>query len=156
MMAKRSDWSRPLPRPLVIPKVMTLRTLADVRVLIAKHLPKQCRERPTWRLVADRVHEAAAGRRHRRCRGSAADGARSRARAAAVMEGQFSIELFREGDSGAGLETVIVRDDRLAVARMLYRIACMQHPERLVRLCDKARVLARSDDSMSRLKKAWE
>jgi hypothetical protein len=28
---KRPDWSRPLPRPLVIPKAMTLRMLAGVR-----------------------------------------------------------------------------------------------------------------------------
>jgi len=35
----RQIWSHPLPRPLVIPGVMTLRTLADVRTLIG-HLPK--------------------------------------------------------------------------------------------------------------------
>jgi len=30
----RADWSRPLPRPVVIPKVMALTTLPDVRALM--------------------------------------------------------------------------------------------------------------------------
>ncbi len=55
----RLTWSRPLPRPLVIPKVMTLRTLADVRELM-RHLPEDRRSRPTWRQVAADI-EAAAG-----------------------------------------------------------------------------------------------
>ncbi len=57
MSSKRADSSRPLPRPLVIPAVMTLRptvmtlrTLADVRALL-RHLPPEHRERPTWRHV---------------------------------------------------------------------------------------------------------
>lgn len=48
----RPNWSRPLPRPLKIPAVMTLRTLADVRDLVEKHLPAERRERDTWRHVA--------------------------------------------------------------------------------------------------------
>ena len=36
----KPDWSRPLPRPLTIPTVMKLSTLADVRDLVEKHLPR--------------------------------------------------------------------------------------------------------------------
>ena len=57
----RPNWSRRLPRPLKIPTVMMLKTLADVRELIARHLPAECRERDTWRHVSDRPAEAARG-----------------------------------------------------------------------------------------------
>jgi hypothetical protein len=57
----RPNWSRPLPRPLVIPDVMTLTTLADVRALIEKHLPAQHRAKPHWRYVAAQLKEAAQG-----------------------------------------------------------------------------------------------
>lgn len=43
---QRPDWSRRLPQPLVIPKVMTLATLDDVRKLM-RHLPKDRREMST-------------------------------------------------------------------------------------------------------------
>ena len=56
----RPDWSRALPRPLVIPSVMTLRTLADVRELM-RHLPEDRRARSTWRYVARQLADAAAG-----------------------------------------------------------------------------------------------
>ena len=54
------DWSRPLPRTLIIPKVMTLATLADVQELM-RHLPEHHRQRPTWRHVAGQLEEAANG-----------------------------------------------------------------------------------------------
>ena len=57
----RPDWSRPLPRPLKIPTVTTLRTLGDVRDLVQRHLPAECRERHTWRHVADGLDHAARG-----------------------------------------------------------------------------------------------
>jgi 2-keto-3-deoxy-L-rhamnonate aldolase RhmA len=59
-MGKRADWSQGLPRPLVIPTVMTLETLADVRKLM-RHLPEDRRGRSTWRYVADQLAEAAHG-----------------------------------------------------------------------------------------------
>jgi hypothetical protein len=57
----RLNWSRRLPRPLVIPEVMKLATLADLRALIDKHLPKDRRERRSWRHVAAELDKAAAG-----------------------------------------------------------------------------------------------
>jgi hypothetical protein len=60
MKRKRANWSRPLPRPLVIPKVMTLKTLADVRTLL-RHLPDDRCTQLTWRHVADQLVQAARG-----------------------------------------------------------------------------------------------
>ena len=59
-MSRRPDWSRPLPRPLVIPKVMKLTTLADVRALV-QHLPKDHRAESTWRHVEKQLNAAALG-----------------------------------------------------------------------------------------------
>ncbi len=56
----RPNWSRPLPRPLVIPDVMTLVTLADVRTLIS-HVPAARRELRTWRHVSAQITAAAWG-----------------------------------------------------------------------------------------------
>jgi hypothetical protein len=55
------NWSRSLPRALAIPTVMTLETLADVRELIEKHLPRELRAKPSWRYLAVRLKEAARG-----------------------------------------------------------------------------------------------
>jgi hypothetical protein len=57
---KRADWSRPLPQPLIIPKVMKLATLADVRELI-QHLPKDHRAKSTWQHVEKQLNAAALG-----------------------------------------------------------------------------------------------
>ena len=40
---------------------MTLHALADVRELVDKHLPRECRERETWAHVADQLAKAARG-----------------------------------------------------------------------------------------------
>jgi hypothetical protein len=57
----RADYSRPLPAPLVIPDVITLTTLADVRVFVTKRLPKPYRDRPHWLAVARDLEVAARG-----------------------------------------------------------------------------------------------
>ena len=44
-----------------IPTVTTLHTLADVRELVQRHLPAECRERETWRHVSDQLSKAARG-----------------------------------------------------------------------------------------------
>jgi hypothetical protein len=69
-----------------------------------------------------------------------------------MMDGKYSVELFRDGGEGAGLERILVRRDDLMTARALYRTAAFTYPERLIMLCHKARVLARSDrpDTMGR------
>jgi hypothetical protein len=56
----RPNWSRPLPRPLKIPGVIDLKTLADVRTLIG-HLPKATRAKSTWQYVERELKSAAAG-----------------------------------------------------------------------------------------------
>ena len=55
------NWSRPLPRPIVIPDVMELSTLADVRILVEKHLPKEYRSKFGWRQLAGLLRRAAEG-----------------------------------------------------------------------------------------------
>jgi hypothetical protein len=53
------------------------------------------------------------------------------------VDGKYSIELFRHGG--------VVRHDSLTVARALYKVAALNCSDRLIMLCDRARVLARSD-----------
>jgi hypothetical protein len=61
------------------------------------------------------------------------------------QRGRYSIELFREGGEGEGIETELARENRLDVAHTLYELMCTQHPGRLVMLCNKAQVVRRSD-----------
>jgi hypothetical protein len=62
-----------------------------------------------------------------------------------VLGSKYSIELFRNGGEGPGIEKILVRHDSLTVARVLYKVAALNCSERLIMLCDRARVLARSD-----------
>jgi hypothetical protein len=56
-----------LPRPLTIPDLLTLETLADVRALVEKHLPAEYRAEFTWHHLAS-LAQARGGWRARRCR----------------------------------------------------------------------------------------
>jgi hypothetical protein len=60
-LATSPNWSRPLPRPLIIPEVMKLVTLADVRELIEQHLPAYYRDKASWPVVAKDLRAAALG-----------------------------------------------------------------------------------------------
>ena len=59
--------------------------------------------------------------------------------------GRYTIELFKPGGEGKGVEAMLDSDDRLDHARALYQRAVMRYRGRLIMLCDRARVLARSD-----------
>jgi len=48
-----------LPRPIIIPGIATLVTLADVKSLIERDLTTRCRQKAAWRYVAERLVEAA-------------------------------------------------------------------------------------------------
>jgi len=61
------------------------------------------------------------------------------------MDGKYTIELCRPGGEGAGIERVFERQDDLTIARNLYRTIAKEYPDRVVMLCDRPRVLARSD-----------
>ena len=56
----RPNWSRSLPRPLTIPTIVDLVTLADVGALLG-HLPKETRAKSTWQHVKAELNKTAAG-----------------------------------------------------------------------------------------------
>ena len=60
MIRRAKDWSRTLPRPIIIPDLITLKTLADVRKLLG-HIPKERRQLSTWQHVEKTLQACAAG-----------------------------------------------------------------------------------------------
>jgi hypothetical protein len=60
-MTAPPDWTLAMPMPLVIPKVMTLTTLGDVREWMKKHLPPETRAKSRWQHVAKCIESAARG-----------------------------------------------------------------------------------------------
>ena len=63
---------------------------------------------------------------------------------------RYSIELFKPGGEGAGIEEILDRHADLKIARSIYRTRVEEYPGRLIMLCDHARVLARSDQPQPR------
>ena len=62
-----------------------------------------------------------------------------------MEEGRHWIALFNEDGEGAGIERELARCDRLDVVRLKYEQWAAMFPKRLVMLCDRATILARSD-----------
>ena len=58
---------------------------------------------------------------------------------------KYSIELFKLGGEGAGIEEILDRHADFKTARSIYRTSVEQYPGRLIMLCDGPRVLARCD-----------
>ena len=65
----------------------------------------------------------------------------------AVEQGRYWLALFNRGGESAGVERELAREPRLEVARSRYIESVARYPSRLVMLCDRATVLARSDRS---------
>ena len=57
----RPNWSRPLPRLLIVSGVLRVATLNDVRVMIERHLPVPSRAGEMWGYVSHELREAALG-----------------------------------------------------------------------------------------------
>jgi hypothetical protein len=57
----RQDWSRPLPRKMLVAGVIKLSTLADARELLDRHLPPEFKDKTTWRYVTGELEKAASG-----------------------------------------------------------------------------------------------
>jgi hypothetical protein len=60
VLFKQTCPARPPARPITIPQVMTLTTLADVRKLLG-HIPKERRQLSTWQHVEATLQACAAG-----------------------------------------------------------------------------------------------
>jgi hypothetical protein len=58
---------------------------------------------------------------------------------------RYSIELFKLGGEGAGIEEILDRHADLQIARSIYRTCVEKYAGRLIMLCDHARMLSRSD-----------
>ena len=59
-----------------------------------------------------------------------------------IEELYFSVELHRAGGS---VEEVVARCAGILIAQAAYKAACTQYPNRLVMLCRRAQIVARSD-----------
>jgi class 3 adenylate cyclase len=60
-VSSRPDWSRPLPKLLIVSGVMTVATLNDVRLMIERHLPVASRANEMWTYVSNQLRGAALG-----------------------------------------------------------------------------------------------
>jgi len=66
-----------------------------------------------------------------------------------VKQQRYWVVLFNSGGESAGVERELARDPLLELARAKYNESVATYPDRLVMLCDRATVLARSDRNMT-------
>jgi hypothetical protein len=59
--SSRPNWSRPLPKLLIVSGVMTVATLNDARVMIERRVPAASRANEMWRYAWNQIREAALG-----------------------------------------------------------------------------------------------
>jgi hypothetical protein len=64
---------------------------------------------------------------------------------AETIEGKYSVELVTRNGEGCGHREVLYRHDNLALVRALFKGCTERYSGQVVVLCDRARVLARSD-----------
>jgi hypothetical protein len=64
-----------------------------------------------------------------------------------VEQDRYWVALFNRGGERTGLQRELAREPRLDAARARYNESVATYPDRLVMLCDRATVLARSDRS---------
>jgi len=61
------------------------------------------------------------------------------------MTDRYAVELFRDQSRGSGIEAVLGQETNLKTALVLYNLMVAHYPGRLIMLCDRAHILARSD-----------
>ena len=66
------------------------------------------------------------------------------------MEDRYWIALFKEGGESAGVERELAREHVIDIAQSKYKQSEAMYPNRIVMLCDRATVLARSDRNPAR------
>ena len=66
-----------------------------------------------------------------------------------MKQQRYWVVLFNSGGESAGVERELARDPLLELARARYNESVATYPDRLVMLCDRATVLARSDRNMT-------
>jgi hypothetical protein len=97
------NWSRPLPRPIIISDVLTLEMLADVRTLVEKHLPAEYCSKFSWRPAEKLFGQPCNAEDARTCaRRRQALGGAWRRHAGAVKTPVFEIEGTVVEKAGAG------------------------------------------------------
>jgi hypothetical protein len=72
-----------------------------------------------------------------------------------MIHGRYWIALFKEGGESMGVERELGRYSGVDEARSRYKQSAATYPSRIVMLCDRATVLARSDRNQPYASMLW-